>query len=265
MMRGREKRRKSKRLFSPSREDWEAARETNPLLASLLPPAIGRYDLPLLLPPPLSQPNPAFSLLGLPHGFSAGKARRQIASLAFPLPLSASLASLFPSAPDELAVKRLWGWIGQRPAAAKEVDAHWRLAHGVSTTAAALHAMGKRESPACALCGEQDTVVHAYFTCTYSAAYWDDVRTHLASTISSAFSADAFSPGEITLGLPALASVVDKAVLPTLRAIVAIALHTLDEARRARIRPVDPALSSPSPSRLASRFLLRLENRLANG
>ncbi|GAA5979998.1 hypothetical protein JCM11641_008258 [Rhodosporidiobolus odoratus] len=244
-----------------AREAWEEVRQGDDFLSSVLPPAIGHYDLPTLLPAPSSPTTFAFSFLSLPHAFSAGEARQQLALARRPLPLSSALASLFDTAPDDGALEDMWRWIGRKAATAREVDVHWRLAHGGTTTAKALHRFGKRDSPDCAFCGEEDSVTHSFFTCHYSAEYWEETVALLAASISPDITSTSFSPAELVLSLPTLSSAVDKSVVPTLRAIVAIALSTIDETRRSRIRP-DPALTSPSPTSLASRFLIRLENRL---
>ncbi|GAA5992009.1 hypothetical protein JCM11641_003567 [Rhodosporidiobolus odoratus] len=244
-----------------AREAWEEVRQGDNFLSSVLPPAIGHYDLPTLLPAPSSLTTFAFSFLSFPHAFSAGEARQQLALARRPLPLSSALASLFDAAPDDGALEDMWRWIGRKPATAREVDVHWRLAHGGTTTAKALHRFGKRDSPDCAFCGEEDSVTHSFFTCHYSAEYWEETVALLAASISPDITSTSFSPAELVLGLPTLSSAVDKSVVPTLRAIVAISLSTIDETRRSRIRP-DPALTSPSPTSLASRFLIRLENQL---
>ncbi|GAA5999068.1 hypothetical protein JCM11641_004570, partial [Rhodosporidiobolus odoratus] len=62
-----------------AREAWEEVRQGDDFLSSVLPPAIGHYDLPTLLPAPSSPTTFAFSFLSLPHAFSAGEARQQLA------------------------------------------------------------------------------------------------------------------------------------------------------------------------------------------
>ncbi|GAA5884386.1 hypothetical protein JCM1840_004668, partial [Sporobolomyces johnsonii] len=160
--------------------------------------------------------------------------------------------------PDGL--EALWRNLQGGPATAKEVDTHWRLLHGVLITRARLHRFGHAPEPDCIFCGEVDSVSHAYFACEYSRSYVEEVRQALCSSLSPAFSPATFSSTQLLLGLPALAALVDKAVKPTLRAVVAITIQTLHDTRHSRIRSLHPTTTSLAPSSLAMVALQRLSN-----
>ncbi|GAA6000614.1 uncharacterized protein JCM10292_000510 [Rhodotorula paludigena] len=68
---------------------------------------------------------------------------------------------------------------------------------------------------------------------------------------------------EILLGLPTLHALAPREAHPAFRAVVAVALQSLVDARWARIRPLNPTSSSPSSAELADRALLTVADRLS--
>jgi hypothetical protein len=112
-------------------------------------------------------------------------------------------------------------------------------------------------------CGSCDTLTHALFDCAFSSSYWSAYIERLAHTISDYITSTTLAPDELLLGLPTLSAVTDESSAPLLRAIVAVGIQTLIDARWARIRPTNQTQSSPSADVLANRAFTTVAARLA--
>lgn len=219
---------------------------------------------PLPLPAPTTLPPSAFSILGLPHGFSAADARRSIAERAEPCPLSPRLASYLPSPLSASVLQRVWRWIRAPPATPREADSHWLILHGALVTRRRLFVMGLAASELCVICASSsvDTLVHALFECSHSAAFWSALTALLAEHVSPAFDSFTMTPGELLLGVPTLDALSPAKTGPLLRAMVGILFQTLLNERWARIRAEQPSPSSRAPEDLASCAFITLAARL---
>ncbi|BGP29474.1 hypothetical protein JCM10296v2_001213 [Rhodotorula toruloides] len=104
---------------------------------------------------------------------------------------------------------------------------------------------------------QDDNANHAF-----SSSYWSALILLLAHNISDYMTTTTLAPDELLLGLPTLSAVTDVSSAPLLRAIVAVSLQTLVDARWARIRPTNPTQTSPSAATLASRAFATIAVRL---
>ncbi|GAA5974399.1 hypothetical protein JCM11641_005260 [Rhodosporidiobolus odoratus] len=69
--------------------------------------------------------------------------------------------------------------------------------------------------------------------------------------------------GELITGLPILSAALPSLAKPLLRAIAAIGISTLLDARWARLRPQEPTTTSSAPTALAAKAIITLSCRLA--
>ncbi|GAA5980903.1 hypothetical protein JCM11641_005479 [Rhodosporidiobolus odoratus] len=97
----------------------------------------------------------------------------------------------------------------------------------------------------------------------FSAAYWSDFTASLASSLGDTFTPQRLTVGEVITGLPLLSAASPSSAKPLLRAIAAIGISTLLDARGARLRPQEPTTTSPAPTALAAKAIIALSCRLA--
>ncbi|GAA5896017.1 uncharacterized protein JCM6883_001688 [Sporobolomyces salmoneus] len=164
---------------------------------------------------------------------------------------------------DSTDLARLWKWVQQAPATAQEVDTHWRILRGIIITGSKMERFGHNDTDLCVHCGKSDTVQHGWIECSYSKDFVEDLRLSLETSLSDVFSPQHFSLVDILLGLPQISRLVDADVRPRIRAIVAITVQTLHDARYERFRKENPTSSSLSPSSLATLVLQRISDRLS--
>ncbi|CDR36739.1 hypothetical protein NBRC10512_004287 [Rhodotorula toruloides] len=244
-----------------ARHDWLLFVAAHPLLRYYLPLA-DLAGFPAPLPTPQDPPPTAFSFLGLPHGFSASAARRALVARRSVVTPHARLEPHIPQAIPEATTTRLWRWLRRRPATPREADTHWRILQGAVTTRRRQFKMGLAPDDRCVFCGLSESLTHALFDCAFSSSYWTALVFLLAHNISDYMKTTTLAPDELLLGLPTLTAVTDASSLPLLRAIVAVGLQTLVDARWARIRPTNPTQTSPSAGTLASRAFSAIAVRL---
>ncbi|GAA5999362.1 uncharacterized protein JCM10292_001234 [Rhodotorula paludigena] len=242
-----------------ARHVWLAHTLLHPALFALLPSSAAVVSLPL----PSQPPRGSLSFLGLPPSFSAAAARRALVALRSTAPISTRLASLLPPSLPSTAVEKAWQWVALPPATALEAHTHWLILHGALRTRRRLHKQQLAAGDACLFCGASDTLAHAIFDCQYSRNFWIALTTLLATAVSPAFTATTMASDEILLGLPTLHALAPREAHPAFRAVVAVALQSLVDARWARIRPLNPTSSSPSSAELADRALLAVADRLS--
>ncbi|GAA5874287.1 hypothetical protein JCM16303_005800 [Sporobolomyces ruberrimus] len=239
---------------------WNDFVASHPLLSSKLPSPVVAESLPAPTPPG----SPSFQLFGLPRPLSSSAVRSRIVSDRPPSRIDQKLEPLFPAPPSgEALARRTWKWIHTPPATPREADTHWRLLHNGIMTRSRLAHFAQGATSSCVFCPDaSDDVVHALFTCGYSKRYWNSLLCHLTGSLSSAFTPFTFSADEVLLGLPTLRLLTDDRNALDLRAIVAVAIQQLVDARWARIKP-DPLLSSPTPSDLALKTVYSYIHRLS--
>ncbi|GAA5998646.1 hypothetical protein JCM5350_006022 [Sporobolomyces pararoseus] len=239
---------------------WRNFVESQPLLRSCLPSP----SVPSLLPPP-DPPGPlSFYFFDLPPTFSASQARSKLENFRPAARLDPILSRVFPSLPSSDAlIKRTWRWIHSPPATARESETHWKILHNGILTRSQLSHFAEGAVRSCIFCSsDPDDVVHALFECEYSKEYWKSLLHHLGELSQGILNATTFSADEVLLGLPTLRSVADDQTLPRLRAIVAVAIQTLVDARWSRIK-LNPSLSSPLPQDLALKAITSYKHRLS--
>ncbi|GAA5896906.1 uncharacterized protein JCM6883_007050 [Sporobolomyces salmoneus] len=238
-------------------KEWNRIAASSPPLRRFFDPSRPAFS-PLPLP---TFPRPTtFSFLSLSPGFSTSEAKAAIDNLSPQHPPSTSL--LLPTL-DSTDLARLWKWVQQAPATAQEVDTHWRILRGIIITGSKMERFGHNETDLCVHCGKSDTVQHGWIECSYSKDFVEDLRLSLETSLSDVFSPQHFSLVDILLGLPQISRLVDADVRPRIRAIVAITVQTLHDARYERFRKENPTSSSLSPSSLATLVLQRISDRLS--
>ncbi|GAA5895151.1 uncharacterized protein JCM6883_002336 [Sporobolomyces salmoneus] len=211
---------------------WQAFATNHPILSRHFPSPVPS----IALPPPTSPTPPTFTLLSLPHGFSASDARSQLLS-SLPSSLCSTVFELLPNShlvEEDLA--RTWTWINFRPATPREAETHWRILHSAISTRIRQHKLKKSPDDSCVFCSptSRDTVVHAFFLCTYSSVYWRR-----------------FSPTSTKTSIP---TSLPKPSLPLKSSLVFLSSGLLSDIRWKRIKP-DPSLSSPAPLDLAMKAI----------
>ncbi|GAA6023098.1 hypothetical protein JCM11491_002332 [Sporobolomyces phaffii] len=248
-----------RKALGHARWEWQFFASTHPILSRHFPSP----KLSASLPRPEWPGADAFTFLGLEHGFSAGTARQALVrSRVPPVPTRPIIAEALSMPHSDGAWVETWKWIQARPATPRESDTHWRLLYSAKTTRALLSQIGLHDDPTCVFCrAAPDTVSHAFFNCDYSKQYWSHLLDTISSSLSPAFTEITFSPAQILLGLPTLRGAVDERAQDTIRALVAISLQELADARWSRIKS-DPLHSSPSPSALSRRAIERVLDRL---
>ncbi|GAA5979065.1 hypothetical protein JCM10908_002793 [Rhodotorula pacifica] len=243
-----------------ARHTWLTHVLSVPLLQYLLPISA----LPLQFPQPSSPAPHAFLILGLCHGYSAADARRTIALRAEPCHLSSRFASYLPGLLAASVRERVWRWICDPPATPREADSHWLILHGALLTRRRLFKMNLADADLCVICSANrvDSLEHALFECTHSAAFWTAYTALLSAHVSPAFTSFTMAPGELLLGVPTLDALSPAKSRPLLRAMVGIGFQTVIDERWARLRAENPTSSSRSAEELASCAFTALAARL---
>jgi hypothetical protein len=231
-----------------ARKIWQEFVPSHPILSRHFPSP----SVPISLPTPTLPAPYSHRFYDLPPTFSTSEARTRIEAARPSAQLDQKFERIFPSFPSsEALVRRTWKWIHSPPATAREAETHWKILHNGIMTRSQLAHFAEGAVSTCIFCASaSDDVVHALFECEYSKEYWSSLLDLLSTSLSEAFTPSTFSADEILLGLPTLRHLVDDRDTLTLRAIVAVAIQTLVDARWSRIKS-DPLLSSPSPSDLA--------------